>query len=50
MKFTYVFKNGLHVIRAEVAGKVQEFTSRLSLHDAVQLCVIEKARNGEFFA
>ena len=50
MKFTYVFKNGLHVLRTEIAGEVQEFASRVSLHDAVQMAAIEKARAGEFVA
>ncbi len=50
MGFLYVFKNGLHVLRTEIAGQIQEFASKTSLHDAVQLAAIEKAKAGDFLA
>jgi hypothetical protein len=50
MKFSYLFKNGLHILRTEIAGTVHEFVSRLSLHDVVQMAAIEKANAGEFLA
>lgn len=50
MGFTYVFKDGLHVLRTNIAGELREFASRTSLHDAVQLAAIEKAKAGEFLA